>query len=307
MMNPNERAERISATLQRASQATRLLEECGSILSTDTEELKLIHQNVQSITSTLQGAVARLSQVHQGVKPTDLTATFPPLPRIGFPFFTQLPDELVRSILMKLEQPADLLRASRTCKRFRMLCQDYLVWSHMYRRYFADDISHSALDELRAKFRKRWPVERNWRRGVCRLYTHRHPYPSRSLHFDGVHFVAGDERGAVSLCEATSDQCMKRSWKVHSAAVTTVYFDPLNMNVISGDMSGNLYVWEVMNGVSKRFLKSAHADCLTSLQFDNEIIVCYMSLLLDNNYMKTHSICVGFSISGQDSKGVVSQ
>lgn len=129
--------------------------------------------------------------------------------------FLHLPDEIVSEVFCFLD-PASIASAARTCSRFaRVVRHSFSLWRTQYQRYFADVQQHSP-GRLREVFARRWPSEAQWRNGVCRLFTHRHPFPaSGCLSFDGKHFVSGDREGSVTLCEATSDRCCVRTWAVH--------------------------------------------------------------------------------------------
>lgn len=198
-------------------------------------------------------------------------------PRFQRDFITLLPKELAMSILRYLE-PGDLLNATRTCKSWKVLCDDSLLWRdkckvlpEISNHYEGDDDSEQALDWKRI-FLTRQEIDRNWKTGstfVKKELKGHDDHVITCLQFYGDRIISGSDDSTLKVWSVSSGECLL-TLTGHTGGV---WCSQLEDNIIcSGSTDRTIKVWDVHSGQNLQTLYG-HSSTVRCLSMFNKVCV----------------------------------
>jgi len=179
-------------------------------------------------------------------------------PQFQRDFISLLPKELALYTLSFLE-PRDLLRAAQTCRYWRILAEDNLLWR--------EKCKEAGLGDSREFFRKRtklasgfiyspWKssfmrqhnIEMNWRIQPIRtakILKGHDDHVITCLQFSGNRIVSGSDDNTLKVWSATTGKCL-RTLVGHTGGVWSSQM--ANNVIVSGSTDRTLKVWNVESG-----------------------------------------------------------
>jgi len=179
-------------------------------------------------------------------------------PQFQRDFISLLPKELALYTLSFLE-PRDLLRAAQTCRYWRILAEDNLLWR--------EKCKEAGLGDCREFFRKRtklatgfiyspWKssfmrqhnIEMNWRIQPIRtakILKGHDDHVITCLQFSGNRIVSGSDDNTLKVWSATTGKCL-RTLVGHTGGVWSSQM--ANNVIVSGSTDRTLKVWNVESG-----------------------------------------------------------
>lgn len=174
-------------------------------------------------------------------------------PQFQRDFISLLPKELALYVLTFLA-PRDLLQAAQTCRYWRILAEDNLLWREKCRE---DGISEyilsrrrksAAVSPWKSAYIRQHRIESNWRNGDTRapmvLKGHDH-HVITCLQFSGDLIVSGSDDNTLKVWSAVSGKCL-RTLTGHSGGV---WCSQMSVStVISGSTDRTLRVWDAEKG-----------------------------------------------------------
>jgi len=179
-------------------------------------------------------------------------------PQFQRDFISLLPKELALYVLTYLE-PRDLLRAAQTCRYWRVLAEDNLLWR--------EKCKEAGLKDCRENFRRRskittgfiyspWKsgfmrqhnIEMNWRVNPIRtpkVLKGHDDHVITCLQFSGNRIVSGSDDNTLKVWSAMTGKCL-RTLVGHTGGV---WSSQMASNVIvSGSTDRTLKVWNAESG-----------------------------------------------------------
>ncbi|EFX81440.1 hypothetical protein DAPPUDRAFT_50336 [Daphnia pulex] len=181
-------------------------------------------------------------------------------PQFQRDFISLLPKELALYVLSFLT-PRDLTRAAQTCRCWRVLAEDNLLWREKCREAGIDDVHQSSLvvnvnrlqdniDSLhfQATYMRHRNIELNWRvRPIPqpRVLKGHDDHVITCLQFCGNRIVSGSDDNTLKVWSATTGKCM-RTLQGHTGGV---WSSQMQGNIIvSGSTDRTLKVWNAESG-----------------------------------------------------------
>ncbi|XP_066904078.1 F-box/WD repeat-containing protein 7 isoform X7 [Halyomorpha halys] len=181
-------------------------------------------------------------------------------PQFQRDFISLLPKELALLVLSFLE-PKDLLRAAQTCRNWRFLAEDNLLWrekcrqagitrespSHGNRRIRHRSPSTPA-SPWKAAFMRQHRIEMNWRVKPIRppkVLKGHDDHVITCLQFSGSRIVSGSDDNTLKVWSATTGKCL-RTLVGHTGGVWSSQMS--GSTIISGSTDRTLKVWNAETG-----------------------------------------------------------
>ncbi|KAF6201451.1 hypothetical protein GE061_005900 [Apolygus lucorum] len=181
-------------------------------------------------------------------------------PQFQRDFISLLPKELALLVLSFLE-PKDLLRAAMTCRNWRFLAEDNLLWREKCRQagitrespsYSSKRTRHrspsSPTSPWKAAFMRQHRIEMNWRVKPIRLpkvLKGHDDHVITCLQFSGSRIVSGSDDNTLKVWSATTGKCL-RTLVGHTGGVWSSQMS--GSTIISGSTDRTLKVWNAETG-----------------------------------------------------------
>ncbi|KAF4803921.1 F-box/WD repeat-containing protein 7 [Turdus rufiventris] len=215
-------------------------------------------------------------------------------PQFQRDFISLLPKELALYVLSFLE-PRDLLRAAQTCRYWRVLAEDNLLWREKCREEGIEEPLHLRKRRLlspgfmyspwKFAFLRQHRIDMNWRSGELRppkVLKGHDDHVITCLQFCGNRIVSGSDDNTLKVWVVSgSRDATLRLWDIetgqclhvlmgHVAAVRCVQYD--GNKVVSGAYDYTVKVWDPESESCTHTLQG-HTNRVYSLQFDGTHIV----------------------------------
>ncbi|CAB3376194.1 Hypothetical predicted protein [Cloeon dipterum] len=224
-------------------------------------------------------------------------------PQFQRDFISLLPKELALHVLSFLE-PADLLRAAQTCRYWRLLSEDNLLWR--------EKCKASGIDSPWAAFLRQHSIEMNWRKKPIRppkVLKGHDDHVITCLQFSDSRILSGSDDNTLRVWSATTGKCLRvlvghiggvwssqmhgstvisgstdRTLKVWNAetgqCLHTLYGHTSTVRcmhlhgkkVVSGSRDATLRVWNIETGVCLHVLVG-HLAAVRCVQYDGKLVV----------------------------------
>ncbi|KAH8329647.1 hypothetical protein KR074_006377 [Drosophila pseudoananassae] len=181
-------------------------------------------------------------------------------PQFQRDFISLLPRELALFVLSYLE-PKDLLRAAQTCRSWRFLCDDNLLWKEKCR--IAQILAEPRSDRpkrgrdgnmppiaspWKAAYMRQHIIEVNWRQRPVRkpkVLKGHDDHVITCLQFSGNRIVSGSDDNTLKVWSAVNGKCL-RTLVGHTGGV---WSSQMSGNIIiSGSTDRTLKVWDMDSG-----------------------------------------------------------
>ncbi|GJQ68538.1 putative F-box and WD40 domain protein 7 [Trypoxylus dichotomus] len=180
-------------------------------------------------------------------------------PQFQRDFISLLPRELALSVLSFLE-PKDLLRAAQTCRSWRFLAEDNLLWREKCREAGIDRVPirrgspGSQTSPWKAAYMLQHAIEMNWREKPIRppkMLRGHDDHVITCLQFCGNRIVSGSDDNTLKVWSATTGRCL-RTLVGHTGGVWSSQMS--GSTIISGSTDRTLKVWDAESGVCRHTL-----------------------------------------------------
>lgn len=187
-------------------------------------------------------------------------------PQFQRDFISLLPKELALHVLSYLE-PKDLLRAAQTCRSWRFLADDNLLWKEKCKQ--SGIISETCPDKpkrgrtgnmpkiaspWKAAYMRHHTIEMNWRTNPIRtpkILNGHDDHVITCLQFCGNRIVSGSDDNTLKVWSAVTGKCL-RTLVGHTGGV---WSSQMSGNlIISGSTDRTLKVWDAETGSCKHTL-----------------------------------------------------
>ncbi|XP_067645673.1 F-box/WD repeat-containing protein 7 [Eurosta solidaginis] len=181
-------------------------------------------------------------------------------PQFQRDFISLLPRELALQVLAYLE-PKDLLRAAQTCRSWRFLCDDNLLWKEKCRK--TQILTEPRTDRpkrgragnmppiaspWKAAYMRQHIIEMNWRSRPIRepkVLKGHDDHVITCLQFSGNRIVSGSDDNTLKVWSAVTGRCL-RTLVGHTGGV---WSSQMSGNIIiSGSTDRTLKVWDMDTG-----------------------------------------------------------
>lgn len=177
-------------------------------------------------------------------------------PQFQRDFISLLPKELALTVLSFLE-PRDLLRAAQTCRNWRFLAEDNLLWKEKCRQAGIDypitkvkgrNSSPNQVSSWKAAFLRQHQIEMNWRIKPIRppkVLKGHDDHVITCLQFSGNRIVSGSDDNTLKVWSAVTGKCL-RTLVGHTGGVWSSQMS--GSIIISGSTDRTLKVWNAESG-----------------------------------------------------------
>lgn len=202
-------------------------------------------------------------------------------PQFQRDFISLLPKELALYVLSFME-PRDLLRAAQTCRYWRVLAEDNLLWREKCREEGIDEEMvygcrmrrrHSAArSPYKSLFMRQSQIEHNWRTGVNRPPKHLKGHDDHvitCLEFCGNRVVSGSDDNTLKVWSVTSGKCL-RTLIGHTGGVWSSQMS--GTVVISGSTDRTLKVWNAETGQCRHTLYGHSSTVRCMSLHENQVV-----------------------------------
>ncbi|RUS81954.1 hypothetical protein EGW08_010299 [Elysia chlorotica] len=202
-------------------------------------------------------------------------------PQFQRDFISLLPKELALYVLSFME-PRDLLRAAQTCRYWRVLAEDNLLWREKCREEGVDEEMvygcrmrrrHSAArSPYKSLFMRQSQIEHNWRTGVNRPPKHLKGHDDHvitCLEFCGNRVVSGSDDNTLKVWSVTSGKCL-RTLIGHTGGVWSSQMS--GTVVISGSTDRTLKVWNAETGQCRHTLYGHSSTVRCMSLHENQVV-----------------------------------
>ncbi|XP_005090782.1 F-box/WD repeat-containing protein 7 [Aplysia californica] len=201
-------------------------------------------------------------------------------PQFQRDFISLLPKELALYVLSFLG-PRDLLRAAQTCRYWRVLAEDNLLWREKCREEGIDEEMvygsrmrrrHSSRSPFKALFMRQSQIEHNWRKGVKRLpkiLKGHDDHVITCLEFCGNRVVSGSDDNTLKVWSVTSGKCL-RTLIGHTGGVWSSQMS--GTVVISGSTDRTLKVWNAETGQCRHTLYGHSSTVRCMSLHENQVV-----------------------------------
>lgn len=187
-------------------------------------------------------------------------------PQFQRDFISLLPKELALHVLSYLD-PKDLLRAAQTCRSWRFLADDNLLWKDKSKT--ASIISESHPDKpkrgrtgnmpkisspWKAAYMRHHTIEMNWRTNLIRtpkILNGHDDHVITCLQFSGNRIVSGSDDNTLKVWSAVTGKCL-RTLVGHTGGVWSSQM--AGNLIISGSTDRTLKIWDAESGSCKHTL-----------------------------------------------------
>lgn len=202
-------------------------------------------------------------------------------PQFQRDFISLLPKELALYVLSFLE-PKSLLKAAQTCRYWRVLAEDNLLWREKCREEAIDENLVFGTNRLRRRHISRCPwkslymrqhqIEMNWRSGEIpspKLLKGHDDHVITCLEFCGTRIVSGSDDNTLKVWSAITGKCL-RTLVGHTGGVWSSQMS--NNVVISGSTDRTLKVWNADTGQCIHTFYG-HSSTVRCMHLHNNIVV----------------------------------
>ncbi|XP_063325725.1 F-box/WD repeat-containing protein 7-like isoform X1 [Pelmatolapia mariae] len=175
-------------------------------------------------------------------------------PQFQRDFISLLPKELALYVLTFLA-PRDLLQAAQTCRYWRILAEDNLLWREKCREEGISECASSrrrrssaAVSEWKSTYIRQHRIETNWRKGDTRepmVLKGHDDHVITCLQFSGDLIVSGSDDNTLKVWSAITGKCL-RTLTGHTGGVWCSQMAA--STVISGSTDRTLRVWDAESG-----------------------------------------------------------
>ncbi|KAK0180976.1 hypothetical protein PV327_003302 [Microctonus hyperodae] len=181
-------------------------------------------------------------------------------PQFQRDFISLLPKELALSVLAFLE-PRDLLRAAQTCRNWRFLADDNLLWKEKCKSAGIDDIRDLPQTKRKSNringccsspwkqaYMRQHNIKMNWRTKPIRppkVLKGHDDHVITCLQFSGNRIVSGSDDNTLKVWSAVTGKCL-RTLVGHTGGVWSSQMS--GTTVISGSTDRTLKVWNADTG-----------------------------------------------------------
>jgi len=182
-------------------------------------------------------------------------------PQFQRDFISLLPKELALYVLSFLH-PKDLLRAAQTCRYWRILAEDNLLWREKCREAgLSDAVSREHFYHRRRKqssdfvystyklgFMRQHNIEMNWRQRPIRstkVLKGHDDHVITCLQFSGTRIVSGSDDNTLKVWSAVTGKCL-RTLVGHTGGVWSSQLQ--GNTIVSGSTDRTLKVWNAETG-----------------------------------------------------------
>ncbi|XP_062239962.1 F-box/WD repeat-containing protein 7-like isoform X1 [Platichthys flesus] len=186
-------------------------------------------------------------------------------PQFQRDFISMLPKELALYVL-RLLAPRDLVQAAQTCRSWRILAEDNLLWREKCgeegisegvasRHRKCGRSGGAAVSRWKSTYIQQHRVDNNWRRGDAQepmVLTGHDDHVITCLQFSGDLIVSGSDDNTLKVWSATSGKCL-RTLAGHSGGVWCSQMAVAM--VISGSTDRTLRVWDAETGTCVHTLR----------------------------------------------------
>ncbi|KAJ8979655.1 hypothetical protein NQ317_006366 [Molorchus minor] len=178
-------------------------------------------------------------------------------PQFQRDFISLLPKELALSVLSFLE-PRDLLRAAQTCRSWRFLAEDNLLWKEKCKQAGIEEIPRKRMSQRspgphlspwKSAYMRQHAIEMNWRTKPIRppkMLKGHDDHVITCLQFCGNRIVSGSDDNTLKVWSATTGKC-QRTLVGHTGGVWSSQMS--GSTIISGSTDRTLKVWDADTGV----------------------------------------------------------
>jgi F-box and WD-40 domain protein 7 len=190
-------------------------------------------------------------------------------PQFQRDFISLLPREVALHVLSYLE-PKDLLRAAQTCRSWRFLADDNLLWKEKCRK--SGIINRNGDHEKprrgrtgtmpkiaspwKAAYMRHITIETNWRSNLIRtpkVLNGHDEHVITCLQFCGNRIVSGSDDNTLKVWSAVTGKCL-RTLIGHTGGVWSSQMSEEGNIIISGSTDRTLKVWDAESGLCKHTL-----------------------------------------------------
>ncbi|XP_065110762.1 F-box/WD repeat-containing protein 7 isoform X2 [Paramisgurnus dabryanus] len=178
-------------------------------------------------------------------------------PQFQRDFISLLPKELALHVLSFLE-PKDLLQAAQTCRNWRILAEDNLLWREKCKEEGIDEPLHIKRRKVikpgfthspwKSAYIRQHRIDTNWRRGDLKspkVLKGHDDHVITCLQFCGNRIVSGSDDNTLKVWSAVTGKCL-RTLVGHTGGV---WSSQMRDNIIiSGSTDRTLKVWNAETG-----------------------------------------------------------
>ncbi|XP_034298815.1 F-box/WD repeat-containing protein 7 isoform X1 [Pantherophis guttatus] len=178
-------------------------------------------------------------------------------PQFQRDFISLLPKELALYVLSFLD-PKDLLQAAQTCRYWRILAEDNLLWREKCREEGIDEPLHIKRRKVikpgfihspwKSAYIRQHRIDTNWRRGELKspkVLKGHDDHVITCLQFCGNRIVSGSDDNTLKVWSAVTGKCL-RTLVGHTGGV---WSSQMRDNIIiSGSTDRTLKVWNAETG-----------------------------------------------------------
>ncbi|WAQ99695.1 FBXW7-like protein [Mya arenaria] len=202
-------------------------------------------------------------------------------PQFQRDFISLLPKELALYVLSFLD-PRDLLQAAQTCRYWRVLTEDNLLWREKCREESIDEPLVFGSNRLRRRqpspkspwkslYMRQHQIEQNWRTGQlrppkCLRTLVGHTGGVWSSQMQGNIIISGSTDRTLKVWNADTGQCMHTLYG-HTSTVRCMHLCGTN-----GSRDATLRVWNVETGQCLHVLMG-HVAAVRCVQYDGRRVV----------------------------------
>lgn len=213
-------------------------------------------------------------------------------PRFQRDFISLLPKELAFYVLCFLG-PKDLVQAAQTCKYWRILCDDNLLWKEKCSEYGIDDEpvflskstrrknssgNHNRLSlsvcpsPYKKMFLRKHKISMNWRYGPTnahKMLKGHDDYVITCLQFGNNRIVSGSDDHTLRVWSAITGKCL-RTLSGHTGGVWASQMED-NL-IVSGSTDRTLKVWNADTGLCLHTLYG-HTSTVRCMDIHGKVVV----------------------------------
>ncbi|XP_038626309.1 F-box/WD repeat-containing protein 7-like isoform X2 [Tachyglossus aculeatus] len=202
-------------------------------------------------------------------------------PQFQRDFISLLPKELALHVLSFLE-PRDLLRAAQTCRCWRVLAEDNLLWREKCRDEGIEEPRSVRRGRLlspgfmyspwKLAFRRQHQIDSNWRSGDIpppKVLKGHDDHVITCLQFCGNRIVSGSDDNTLKVWSAVTGECVQ-TLVGHTGGVWSSQMR--EKLVISGSTDRTLRVWDADSGACVHILHG-HTSTVRCLHLHGDRVV----------------------------------
>nr|CAD7571429.1 unnamed protein product [Timema californicum] len=184
-------------------------------------------------------------------------------PQFQRDFISLLPKELALYVLSFLD-PRDLLRAAQTCRSWRFLAEDNLLWREKCREAGIEEVRETV-----ARKRQRGSASTVTSPWKCLRTLVGHTGGVWSSQMSGSIIISGSTDRTLKVWNAESGQCIHTLYG-HTSTVRCMHLH--GKKVVSGSRDATLRVWNIESGECLHVLVG-HLAAVRCVQYDGRLVV----------------------------------